>query len=153
MILRLVHPGRPFTGPLADAAADYRRRVDRHLRTEEVLVKPERPDRPGALDVEAERVLSRVGPRDHLVALLVDGDAWSSEELARRLERWLLAGPPATVLALGSASGLGREVVAAARERWSLGPLTLPHDLARVVVWEQVYRAGAILRGEPYHRG
>jgi 23S rRNA (pseudouridine1915-N3)-methyltransferase len=153
VILRLVHPGKPPAGPLADAARDYRGRLERHLRTDEVFVRPERADRPDALDVEAERLLAKVGPRDRLVALVVDGEPWSSEDLARRLEAWLAGGHRAVVFALGSASGLGGAVRVRARERWSLGPLTLPHDLARVVVWEQLYRAGTILRGEPYHRG
>ncbi len=54
---------------------------------------------------------------------------------------------------LGGSTGLDPAFLAAAEARWSLGPLTLPHELARVVVAEQLYRAGTILRGEPYHKG
>ena len=56
------------------------------------------------------------------------------------------------VFALGSAHGLHGRVIERADETWSFGPATLPHDLARTVLWEQLYRASTILRGEPYHK-
>jgi 23S rRNA (pseudouridine1915-N3)-methyltransferase len=56
-------------------------------------------------------------------------------------------------LAIGGSRGLAPDLLAVAADRWSLGPLTLPHELARVVVVEQLYRAGTMLRGEPYHKG
>jgi 23S rRNA (pseudouridine1915-N3)-methyltransferase len=73
-------------------------------------------------------------------------------ELARRLEAWMRDARP-VALAIGGSRGLDPALVAAASDRWSLGPLTLPHELARVVVAEQLYRATTILRGEPYHKG
>ena len=105
-----------------------------------------------ALEAEGKRVLDVVGPRDHVVALAVDGERWSSERLSVALQRWMNGGHRAVVFALGSAHGLAPAVLSRASQRWSFGPLTLPHDLARVVLWEQVYRAGTILRGEPYHK-
>lgn len=158
MILRLVHPGTAPSGPLDEAARDYRLRLSRHLRVDEVFVRAERVRDPSAATVEqalaaeAERVLAKFGPRDRLVALTPEGEAWSSERLARRLQGWMSSGARAIVFALGSAHGLGEPVRRRADHAWSLGPLTLPHDLARVVVWEQLYRAGTILRGEPYHK-
>jgi 23S rRNA (pseudouridine1915-N3)-methyltransferase len=101
---------------------------------------------------EAERLL-RVLPADAvLVTLDGRGAAWSSEELARRLDRWRAAAAP-LALVIGGACGLAPALLQQARHSWSLGPLTLPHELARVVVLEQLYRAWTILRGEPYHRG
>lgn len=111
---------------------------------------------PGAvaegLAVEGERVLAAVGPRDHLVALSLEGEPWSSTRLARELGRWRSGGHRAVCFALGSAHGLASAVTSRASQRWSFGALTLPHDLARVVLWEQLYRADTILRGEPYHK-
>jgi 23S rRNA (pseudouridine1915-N3)-methyltransferase len=87
-----------------------------------------------------------------VVALTREGQGWSSEDLARRLGRWRDEGRPVAFL-LGGATGLDPGIVAGASHRWSLGPLTLPHELARVVVLEQLYRAGTILDGQRYHKG
>lgn len=157
MILRLVHPGTAPKGPLEDAARDYRQRLERTFRVEETWVRAAKgeaktEDRSAALADEAERILAHVRDRDRLVALDRTGKALSSEALSERLAAWMLARHTAVVFALGSASGLGEAVVAKAHERWSFGPLTLPHDLARVVLWEQLYRAHTILSGVPYHK-
>jgi 23S rRNA (pseudouridine1915-N3)-methyltransferase len=158
VILRLCHAGKAAGGPLGMAADEYRQRVSRYTRVEELFVAPAKlrrdspADRRRALDEEAARLAAQVGPRDRLVALLPGQAGWSSEGLAERLEAWLGAGSPAVCVALGGPIGLGHELLEAAAERWSFGPLTLPHDLARVVCWEQLYRAFTILRGEPYHK-
>ena len=97
-------------------------------------------------------LLSRIPERASVVALTREGSAWSSRELARRLERWRAAARP-LVLVIGGSRGLGTAVLEQADARWSLGPLTLPHELARVVVLEQLYRAFTMLEGHPYHKG
>lgn len=154
MILRLIHPGAAARGPLQDAALDYQGRLKRHLRIEEVWVKASRRlEVPLALAEEAERVLAHVRERDHLVVLDRTGTPLSSEALAQRLATWMAGGHTAICFALGSASGLDPTLTSRPGvERISFGPLTLPHDLARVVLWEQLYRASTILRGEPYHK-
>ncbi len=101
---------------------------------------------------EAERLRSRLKPRELVVTLAVDGDAIGSEALARKIERWQSTGRGDVAVVLGSAHGLDPGFAAASDWRWSLGPLTLPHDLARVVTLEQLYRAMTIIRGEPYHK-
>lgn len=153
MILRLVHPGAAARGPLDDAARDYLGRLGRHHRVEEVWLRPsKRVETAPALAEEASQILQTLRDRDRLVALDRTGKALSSEGLSERLAAWMQAGHGAIVLALGSARGLAPEVLARAEERLSFGPMTLPHDLARVVLWEQLYRASTILRGEPYHK-
>ena len=137
-----------------EACDDYLRRLGRHVKFREVEVR-EASRAPG-VDAqraeEAARLEARIPTGARLVALARQGGAWSSEELARRLGRWLREGRP-VALAIGGSRGLAPELIAGASDRWSLGPLTLPHELARVVVAEQLYRAGTILRGEPYHKG
>jgi 23S rRNA (pseudouridine1915-N3)-methyltransferase len=154
LILRLVHPGAKPRGPLDDAAADYQTRLGRHFRVEEIWVKPsKRPEVGPALAEEADRIVGSLRDRDHLVLLDRVGPALSSEQLAARLDSWMQAGHGAVVFALGSASGLGASLRTRPRvDAISFGPLTLPHDLARLVLWEQLYRASTILRGEPYHK-
>jgi 23S rRNA (pseudouridine1915-N3)-methyltransferase len=137
-----------------EACDDYLRRLARHVKVREVEVR-EASRAPGVNAQRAEeaaRLEAKIPAGARLVALARQGSGWSSEELARRLERWQHEGRP-VALAIGGSRGLAPELIAGASDRWSLGPLTLPHELARVVVAEQLYRAGTILRGEPYHKG
>ena len=101
---------------------------------------------------ETARLEAAIPPRGTVIALEMGGALWSSEELARRLDQWRAAAAP-VALVIGGAFGLTPAFAAGARFRWSLGPLTLPHELVRVIVLEQWYRAWTILRGEPYHKG
>ena len=101
---------------------------------------------------EGKRILDAL-PEDADATLLdLDGAGWSSEEVAERLQHWRLEGRDHALI-IGGAVGVSPAVRNRAMTRWSLGPLTLPHELARVVVVEQLYRATTILRGEPYHKG
>jgi 23S rRNA (pseudouridine1915-N3)-methyltransferase len=136
------------------ACDDYLRRLRRHVKLREVEVREaSRAPGPDAQRAEeAARLAASIPAGARLVALARQGSAWSSEELARRLERWMHEARP-VALAIGGSHGLAPALIAGASDRWSLGPLTLPHELARVVVAEQLYRAGTILRGEPYHKG
>lgn len=101
---------------------------------------------------EATRLRTAVPKGARLVALDPAGQAWTSEALASRLAVWRGSGPD-TAFLIGGAEGLDPVLLAEVGERWSLGPLTLPHELARVVVAEQLYRAATILAGQPYHKG
>jgi 23S rRNA (pseudouridine1915-N3)-methyltransferase len=137
-----------------EACDDYLRRLARYARVEEVEVREasRAPTVEAQREVEAERLRARLPGGGTVVALARDGSSWTSEELARRMDGWRVAARPLAVV-LGGSQGLSRGFLASATGRWSLGPLTLPHELARVVVVEQLYRAYTILRGEPYHKG
>jgi 23S rRNA (pseudouridine1915-N3)-methyltransferase len=136
------------------AADDYLRRLGRHHKVREVEVREasRAPTIEAQQREEGERLRARLPAGGRLVALTRDGAGWSSEELARRLGGWMREARP-VALTIGGSHGLDPELLASAADRWSLGPLTLPHELARVVVAEQLYRASTILRGEPYHKG
>lgn len=101
---------------------------------------------------EGDRLLRGVPEGARLVTLDEGGEPWTTRCFAERLERWRHEGRP-LALAVGGADGLSTAVHAAAEASWSLSPLTLPHQLVRVIVAEQVYRAFTILNGHPYHRG
>lgn len=139
---------------LRQVGDDYLRRLRRFIAVSEREVRE--AGRAGSIDRqrdEESRHLLDALPADAEV-ILVDqgGNPWSSEEVAAQLDVWRIAARD-VALVLGGAVGVAAAVGERARARWSLGPLTLPHELARVVVVEQLYRASTILRGEPYHRG
>ncbi len=137
-----------------DAADDYLRRLSRYGPVTEREVKEAARAATPALRVKEEsaRILAALPERGTVVVLDRTGAAWSSEEVARRLEQWRIGAAPLS-LVIGGAYGVDEHLSRRAGFRWSLGPLTLPHELARVVVLEQWYRAWSILRGEPYHKG
>jgi 23S rRNA (pseudouridine1915-N3)-methyltransferase len=117
----------------------------------EVADLPLREGRERVLAREGEGLLKRLRPGAFTIVLDREGSEFSSEELSRFLARQKLHGRNEFVFILGGALGLDERVRAAADFRWSLGPLTLPHQLARCVVAEQLYRSVRIERGEPYH--
>jgi len=102
-------------------------------------------------DDEGQRLIARHG-QGLLVRLDERGEAWTSQDLAKRLARWRDAGEDAVSFVIGGADGTSAEVAKAARHTVSFGVQTWPHKLARVMIAEQVYRALSIEAGSPYHR-
>lgn len=153
MRLRILAVGRDRSGLFQPAVEEYARRISRHARLEMVEV-PEARKYAGtarAREEEGESLLARISERERVVALDERGAEPTSPELARRLAAWLEGGRD-VALVVGGADGLSEAVLRRADERLSLSRLTLAHRLARLVLAEQLYRAFAILRGEPYHK-
>jgi 23S rRNA (pseudouridine1915-N3)-methyltransferase len=141
-------------GPLADAAAEYERRLARYttLSVRELREEPVRPgDRAAAMERERRRVAPLV-QGSWLVALDASGTQLTSDELAAFVREREETAPQRTAFVIGGPQGLAPELVRDARTVLSLGRATLPHQLARVVLGEALYRAFTIMRGEPYHR-
>lgn len=133
---------------------EYLRRLGRYAKASEHEVKEAGrvPEGPARRAEEAKRLTAALPDGAHVVALAREGKPWTSQELAARVAKWqVMARPVAFVI--GGSNGLDPAFIKEAHERWSLGPLTLPHELARVVIAEQLYRAFTILKGEPYHKG
>ena len=155
MKARLVATGERAPSWVAEGFAEYRKRLSHWLPLELVEVEPglrgKGRDPQRAIEDEGRRVLAALPKNAHVVALDVPGRPWSSEQLAQRMEHWRQQGRDLAFL-VGGPEGHAREVLAAAHESWSLGPLTLPHMLVRLVVAEQLYRAAALLANHPYHR-
>jgi len=139
---------RPACRELCD---DYLKRLARSARMAEREVRESRRPAAEGRREEGRRLLEQVPERASLVALDAGGTAWSSEDLARQLDRWRVSARPLAFV-IGGSTGLDPAVLERADRRWSLGPLTLPHGLARVIVCEQLYRGFSILEGKPYHK-
>ena len=140
MRYRVVAVGRVKDAALRAACDEYVGRLCHYTRVEEREVKDE------------ARILEAIPEDSRLVALSRTGDQWTSEELADWTARWELEGRD-VAFAIGGAGGLPEPTLRKAERRWSLSRLTFPHELARVLLYEQLYRAYTIRRGEPYHRG
>lgn len=141
-------------GALGEAAAEYARRAAHYwpLETVEVREEPARSLPPEqVLAREGERLAARVPAGATLVACDERGESWTSARFAG----WLSAERDAArdvAFVVGGALGLAPALRERARVRLALAPWTLPHDLARLVLAEQLYRAGTLARGEPYHK-
>jgi len=144
-------------GPLEPAVEEYRIRAGRYWTLEVVEVDAGAPGRKVDPDrvraAEAERLRGRLSDDADWWILTREGKPLTSPELARLLEDRALLGGRDIALILGGAFGLDESLKREATRRISLGSVTLPHEMARLVVLEQLYRAGTILRNEPYHKG
>jgi 23S rRNA (pseudouridine1915-N3)-methyltransferase len=140
MRYRVVAVGRVRDAALRAACDGYLERLRRYTRVEEREVRDE------------ARILEGVPEDSRLVALSEAGEQWTSGQLADWTARWEMDGRDVT-FAVGGAGALPAAVLRHAERTWSLSRLTFPHELARVVLYEQLYRAHTIRRGEPYHRG
>lgn len=144
-------------GSLAASVSEYEDRARRYwkLTVTEVAAgsaaSGAAPSR--VLEAEAERILARIPDDLEVVALTRSGEAMGSRELAAYLEELGTRASPGVAFVIGGAFGLGESVLGRAPRRLSLSGLTLTHEMARLVLAEQLYRAGTIIRGEPYHKG
>ncbi len=156
MKARLIAVGERAPRWVAEGFAEYQKRLSHWLPLELVEIEPglrgKSRDPLRASQDEGARVLAALPKHAHVIALDGGGKPWSSEQLAQRLAHWRGQGRDLALL-IGGPEGHAPEVIARADEHWSLGPLTLPHMLVRLVAAEQLYRAAALLANHPYHRG
>jgi 23S rRNA (pseudouridine1915-N3)-methyltransferase len=155
MRARLIAVGERMPGWVAEGFAEYRKRLSHELPLELTELKPgvrgKGRDDARAIQDEGEAMLAALPHDIHVIALDGRGKTWSSEDLAAQLERWRMSGRDVAFL-IGGPDGHSAEVLARADQSRSLGPLTLPHMLVRLVLAEQLYRATTINAGHPYHR-
>ena len=140
-------------GKLRDAVRDYEGRIARYFKLDVIEVSEGRGAPAKVRESEANRIASRLPADSRVYALARQGGGLSSNDLSDQLGEMSNYGPARAVFVLGGAFGLGEEILESADRLFSLSDLTMPHDLARLVLLEQLYRAGTILRGEPYHKG
>ena len=151
--LRFVWVGKLKEPFFRDACAHYMQRLARFHGVDEQVVKDAGGKLPPKVkaDKEGEAILARLDARDHVVLLDEGGTALASRKWAARLARWVEDPGRTPCFIIGGPFGLSDAVRARAGETLALGPMTLPHELARVVLLEQLYRAASINAGLPYH--
>lgn len=156
--LRLIAMGKLTEAAFRDAAAEYARRIGRFFDLTVTEIRPEPlPQNPSpaeiakALDREADRILDAIPAHSVVAALCVEGRQMPSEDFARWIGRQAAEGGE-TVFLIGSSHGLADRVKQRAAVRLSVSAMTFPHELFRVILLEQIYRAGEILAGGKYHK-
>lgn len=155
MRTRLISVGERMPSWVAEGFAEYHKRLTRELPLELIEVplgnRGKSRDPVRAMAVEGAAVLAAIAADTHVVALDGRGKLWTSGQLAEQLGNWRMQGRDLAIL-IGGPDGHAEEVLKRADQRWSLGSLTLPHMLVRLILAEQLYRATTILAGHPYHR-
>jgi len=160
MSLAVICVGRLKEKPFRQMADEYIRRLGRYGKMEEIEI-PDLPEPSGgrseALEEqirtrEGEGILRAIRPGDRVIALTIPGKAPDSVELAEKIRDLRIRGTGRIVFVIGGSLGLGKNVLERADEEMSMSRMTFPHQLARVMLLEQLYRAEKILAGERYHK-
>lgn len=141
---------------LEEGIETYFQRLRRYCPIELIRLKeenkPNLASEARAIQIEGERILSHIGPEDTLIALSEEGQRWDSTRWAHEMQQALDATRGRLFFVIGSGAGLASEVKQRADILLSLSPMTFPHQIALLLLTEQIYRAWTILKNEPYHR-
>ena len=159
MSITVLAVGRMKEKPYRMMADEYLKRLSRYGRFEEIELPdlPEPSNSSPAIeqqikDKEGEAILARIRPGAHVVAMTIPGRQWDSPGLSRHMDDLLNRGASDIVFVIGGSLGLSDKVIARADEEMSMSKMTFPHQLARVMLLEQLYRAMKIRAGERYHK-
>ena len=159
MKIKIVTVGKLKEKYIKDGIAEYSKRLSRFANLEMIELADEKtPDRASdsenqkILELEGTRILSKIGERDFVIVLAIEGKTLSSEEFSKQLEQAPINGFSTLTFVIGGSLGLSPQVKKRANLSISFGRLTLPHQLMRLVLVEQIYRAFTIQQGSPYHK-
>jgi 23S rRNA (pseudouridine1915-N3)-methyltransferase len=144
---------------LKQGIEEYLKRLTAYAKVEIIEVADEKaPEELSELEMEqvkqkeGERILAKISQDTHVIALAINGKMQSSEELADTLDKLATYGKSKIAFVIGGSLGLSEEVLKRANEQLSFSKMTFPHQLMRLILVEQIYRAFRINRGEPYHK-
>ncbi len=154
MKIKILLVGKPANPHYAGLAQEYGRRIGHYLDIAVETVAAQKLDQPAGhvRSQEAQRLLAKIETKEWCVALDRSGASWDSEQLAKKMNGWLQSGQRPLCFVIGGPLGLDEPVLQRADEKLALSAFTLAHELALVVLLEQLYRAFTILRGEKYHK-
>ncbi len=159
MNILIISVGKLKESYLRQAIAEYAKRLSNYTKLTIVEVADEKA--PESLSdaeaeqvkrTEGERILAKIPVDAHVIALAIEGKNPTSEEFAAKLDTFAVYGQRNIVFVIGGSLGLSDEVMKRANEKLSFSRMTFPHQLMRLILLEQIYRAFKINRGEPYHK-
>ncbi len=141
------------------ACSEYQKRLNAFCKLTITELTPARlPDNPNdtqitaALNDEAERILAKISTNDAVFAMCIEGKEYSSEALSAKMDELAVSGFGSLCFIIGGSHGLAPQVKQRAKIRLSMSPMTFPHQLARVMLLEQIYRSFMISSGGKYHK-
>ena len=152
MKIRFIWPGKTKDEHLRALVAEYLKRLRRFVRCEVIETRDVPGGDPASVEKGSSRILETIAATSLTILLDVKGREWSSQELAAELQRWENDSIKEIAIVIGGPDGVSPELQDRAQQRWRLSRLTLTHEMARVVVVEQIYRAYTINRGLPYQK-
>ena len=159
MKITIITVGKIKEKYLKDAIAEYSKRLTKYCKLDIVEVADEKtPDNASEVveeairDKEAERIMKHIKEDMYVVTLEIGGKMLTSEELSTKIERLGIQGKSDVAFVIGGSIGLGKEVLKRSNYALSFSKMTFPHQLMRVILLEQIYRAYRIMKGEPYHK-
>ncbi|HES9542167.1 TPA: 23S rRNA (pseudouridine(1915)-N(3))-methyltransferase RlmH [Streptococcus pneumoniae] len=159
MKIKVVTVGKLKEKYLKDGIAEYSKRISKFAKFEMIELSDEKtPDKASEsenqkiLEIEGQRILSKIDDRDFVIVLAIEGKTFFSEEFSKQLEETSIKGFSTLTFIIGGSLGLSSSVKNRANLSVSFGRLTLPHQLMRLVLVEQIYRAFTIQQGFPYHK-
>ena len=148
MTLRVVWVGKTKNSQLANLCTDYISRIKHFLPLNIAEVKEPK----AGTNAEAEKILAALDASDRVVVLDPKGQSWSSDQLAAFVQKHMNSDSRRLTFIIGGPEGLSDKVKKRAEIQWSLSPLTFTHDLTRLILLEQLYRALTMIRNLPYSR-
>lgn len=159
MNISIVTVGKLKEKYLKQGIEEYLKRLGSYAKIEVIEVADEKaPEELSETEMvqvkqkEGERILAKINPDTYVIALAINGKLKSSEELADTIDKLATYGKSKIAFVIGGSLGLSDEVLKRSDEQLSFSKMTFPHQLMRLILVEQVYRAFRINRGEPYHK-
>ena len=152
MRIRFIWPGKTKDEHLRALVNEYLKRLQRFVRCEVIETREVAGSDPANIEKESRRLLDAIPANSLMILLDVQGQEWSSPQLADELRRWENDSVKEVAIVIGGQDGIGSDVAGRAQKRWLLSRLTLTHEMARVLAVEQIYRAYTINRGLPYQK-
>ncbi len=152
MRVKLICVGKLKEKYLKEACNEYSKRISGFGKIEIVEVPDEKDDRPDAKSIEGKKILKNIRSNEYVVTMEIKGEAQSSEQLAEKMSTLAVKGISDITFVIGGSNGLHEEVSKRADYKLSFSKMTFPHQLARVMLLEQIYRAYKINQGGKYHK-
>lgn len=159
MNISIITVGKLKEKYLKQGIAEYTKRLSAYAKVQEIEVADEKaPEHLSEADMilvkqkEGERILAKISPDTHVIALAIDAKQRTSEEFARELDQLATYGKSKIAFVIGGSLGLSDDVMKRSDDTISFSKMTFPHQLMKLVLCEQIYRAYRINRNEPYHK-